>query len=343
MQLTEEKANELEETLSKPPLQKNVSYNYITADDVRMREYHLDTHKAFGDFVSANNKQYGGDLSARLRIDERPDLLVWQDESTFHQYIFSKKQWRGPNGKAFLLPKSEGEMYMASGFTAREFGLGLGSRLTPAMRNEINESHRQNKSYMLMGDAELVKGSTIKRDFKDLYDPSLAFFRTGVQHEGYWNSSHAKLQLEDVVDALSMIFPQLELVFLFDQLSGHTKMRIDSLHIRSMNGSHGGSVGMMHDTRIREVGLHPRILQVGEKQVMHFIEGADGPFWMTPAQRLETKHDQQLGTAKSRAKTKIELLKELRQSGYDTTKQRYLKEDLVALCGPRNICTTVEE
>jgi hypothetical protein len=66
------------------------------------------------------------------------------------------------------MPKSEGEMYMASAFTAREFGLGLGSRLTPAMRNEINESHRRNKSYMSMGDAELVKGSTIKRDFKDL-------------------------------------------------------------------------------------------------------------------------------------------------------------------------------
>jgi hypothetical protein len=141
VQLTEEKAHELEETLSKPPLQKNVSYNYITADDVQMREYHLDTHKAFGDFVSANNKQYGGDLSVRLRMDERPVLLVGQDESTFHQYFFLKKQWRGPNGKAFLMPKSEGEMYMASGFTAREFGLGLGSRLTPAMRNEINESH----------------------------------------------------------------------------------------------------------------------------------------------------------------------------------------------------------
>jgi hypothetical protein len=42
---------------------------------------------------------------------------------------------------------------------------------------------------------------------------------------------------------------------------------------------------------------------------------------MTPAQKLETKHDRQLGTAKSRAKNKIELLWELRQSGYDTTKQ----------------------
>jgi hypothetical protein len=141
---------------------------------------------------------------------------------------------------------------------------------------------------MSMGDAELVKGSTIKRDFKDSYGPSLAFFRTGGQHEGYWNSSHAKLQLEDVVDALSTIFPQFDLVFLFDQSSSHTKMRIDSLHIRNMNVSHGGSVGMMHDTITREVELHPRILQVGDKQVMHFIEGANGPFWMMPAQRLET-------------------------------------------------------
>jgi hypothetical protein len=39
------------------------------------------------------------------------------------------------------MPKSEGEIYMASGFVAREFGLGLGSRLTPAIRIEINESH----------------------------------------------------------------------------------------------------------------------------------------------------------------------------------------------------------
>jgi hypothetical protein len=93
------------------------------------------------------------------------------------------------------MPKSEGEIYMASGFTAREFGLGLGSLLTPAIRNDINESHQQNKPYMSMGDAELVKGLTIKTEFKDFYDPSLAFFRTGVQHEGYWNSSHAKLQL----------------------------------------------------------------------------------------------------------------------------------------------------
>jgi hypothetical protein len=343
VQLTEEKAIELEESLTKPPLQKNVAYNYATPEGVSMREYHLDTHKVFYDYVTANNKQYGGDLSVRLRVGERPVMLVGQDESTFHQFVFSKKQWKGPNGKAFLMPKSEGEIYMASGFTAREFGLGLGSRLTPEVRNEINASHRQNKDYVSTADAELVKTRRNKTDFNGSYDPCLAFFRTGVQHEGYWNSSHAKLQLEDVVDALTTIFPQFDLVFLFDQSSGHTKMRIDSLHMRNMNVSHGGSVGKMHDTIILEVGPHPRILNVNDKQVMYFVDEDDGPFWTTPAQRVATKHDRQLGTAKSRAKTKIELLKDLRQSGYDTTKQRYLKEDLLALCGQRNLPTTVEE
>jgi hypothetical protein len=173
------------------------------------------------------------------------------------------------------MPKSEGEIYMASGFTAREFGLGLGLRLTPEVRHEINTSHRQNKAYVSTADAELVTTSPNKTDFKDSYDPCLAFFRTGVQHEGYWNSSHAKLQLEDVVDALTTIFPQFDLVFLFDQSSGHTKMRIDSLHMRNMNVSHGGSVGMMHDTIIQEVGPHPRTLNVGDKQVMYFVDDDD--------------------------------------------------------------------
>jgi hypothetical protein len=73
---------------------------------------------------------------------------------------------------------------------------------------------------VLTADAKLVKTQPNKTDFKVSYDPCLAFFRTGVQHE----SSHAKLQLEDVVDMLTMIFPQFDLVFLFNQSLGHTKM-----------------------------------------------------------------------------------------------------------------------
>jgi hypothetical protein len=269
--------------------------------------------------------------------------MVGQDESTFHQFIFSKKQWKGPNGKEFLIRKNEGEIYMASGYTACEFGLGLGSLLTPHVHNEINETHRQQKTYLSTVDTELIGGSSNKADFPETYDPCLAFFRSGVQHEGYWNSSHAKLQLEDAVDAISTIFSQFDCVFLFDQLPGPTKMRSDSLHMRNMNVSHGRSAEMMHATIIHEVGPHPRILHVGDNQEMHFVEGGNGPFWMTLAKQAKTKHDRQLGTAKTRNKTKIELLKNLRQSRHDTTKQRYLKADLLALCGQRNILVTIKE
>jgi hypothetical protein len=100
----EEKAKELEETLE-PLLQNNVYFEYTTPEGARMREHHVDMHKAFCAFVSDNNKQFGGNLSIRLPAGVRPILMIGQDESTFHQYVFSKQQWKGPNGKAFLMPK----------------------------------------------------------------------------------------------------------------------------------------------------------------------------------------------------------------------------------------------
>jgi hypothetical protein len=63
LQLTEEKAQELEETLEKVPLQQNMSHECTTPEGVRMQEYHVDMHKMFCDYVSDNNKQYGGNLS----------------------------------------------------------------------------------------------------------------------------------------------------------------------------------------------------------------------------------------------------------------------------------------
>jgi hypothetical protein len=40
---------------------------------------------------------------------------------------------------------------------------------------------------------------------------------------------------------------------------------------------------------------------------MNFVEGDNGPFWMTLAQQAETKHDRHLGTAITRNKTKIRI------------------------------------
>ena len=64
--------------------------------------------------------------------------MVGQDESTFHQYTFAKKQWKGPRGQVLLLPKSTGEIHMVSGYQAREFGLRLGDTLTEELLEEVN-------------------------------------------------------------------------------------------------------------------------------------------------------------------------------------------------------------
>jgi hypothetical protein len=63
VQLTVEKAKELELSLNKLPLQQNVSYDYTTPEGVAMHEYHVDMHKKVCDYVSDGNRQYGGDLS----------------------------------------------------------------------------------------------------------------------------------------------------------------------------------------------------------------------------------------------------------------------------------------
>ena len=66
-------------------------------------------------------------------------------------------------------------------------------------------------------------------------DPCLQFFHSGANFEGYWNSSHTKLQLEDTMNVLTEVYPDHDFLFLFDQSSGHTKMREDGLDINKMN------------------------------------------------------------------------------------------------------------
>ena len=173
-----------------------------------------------------------------MRINgRRPVLIVGQDKSTFHQCTFSKKSWKGPNGSSFLSPKSDGDIYMVSGYQSREFGLGFRNKLTAEKRATINEN-RRNKRYVSSEDAILINGTDLKKDIVD--DPSLRFFHAGVNHEGYWNSSHAKIQLEDVTDCLKHLYPDFDVAHLYDQSAGHTKIRSDGLSVNQMNVSPGG-------------------------------------------------------------------------------------------------------
>ena len=131
--------------------------------------------------------------------------------------------------------------------------------------------------------------------------------------------------------------PGHDFLFLFDQSSGHTKMRKDGLTTSNMNVSWGGAVPEMQSTVAKELGEFEATLNVGDIQSMIFTEEDDGPFWMTERQRLEQKTDRLTGNVKNREKTKIEMLSELRRAGVDTTKKRFLKEELVELCEKNNI------
>jgi hypothetical protein len=61
-----------------------------------------------------------------------------------------------------------------------------------------------------------------------------------------------KLQLEDVIDCLVVVFPQFDIIFLFDQSAGHTKRREDGLSVTNMNAGFGGKRPTMHDTKLHE-------------------------------------------------------------------------------------------
>ena len=132
----------------------------------------------------------GGSLGVRRPVNNRPLLLIGQDESSYHQFVFSKKQWKGPGGHNFILPKGLGETLMISGFWSRTFGLGLGDLLNAKMQKRINVS-RRGKKYKSEVDADIVNSNANKKDLTD--DPLKQYFKVGINNQRYWTSCHENL------------------------------------------------------------------------------------------------------------------------------------------------------
>ena len=101
---------------------------------------------------------------------------------------------------------------MISGYQSREFGLGFANILTPEVLDQINLSGTK-KHYIRSEDVFLINGSNNKNDITD--DPALIYFHTGVSNQGYWNSSHAKIQLEDMMNCLWVIYPSFDIAHLY--------------------------------------------------------------------------------------------------------------------------------
>jgi hypothetical protein len=82
---------------------------------------------------------------------------------------------------------------------------------------------------------------------------------------------------------------------------------------------------------------------VNDKQVMYFVEEDDGPFLDDTSPKFSDEARSTTWYSKIKSQNQNRATKDLCQSGYYTTRQRYLKEDLLALCGQRNLPTTIEE
>jgi hypothetical protein len=60
------------------------AYSYNGDEGVEMSEFHVDTAKELHDYISEQSKQFGGNLSVRKKLEDKPLICIGQDEALFH-------------------------------------------------------------------------------------------------------------------------------------------------------------------------------------------------------------------------------------------------------------------
>lgn len=174
-------------------------------------------------------------------------MIVGHDESVFAQYLLGSKTLVGPKGQSpLLVPKSDG--YMLSAFVSREFGFGREQVVDELVK--VNTVHRGiNKTYIDTQAAMEILKSTQKPILTE--SPFMKYLYIGANNKGYyWNSYHMRLHLEDIVDCLHVLYPEFEIVFLFDHSQGHARKRNGALNALHM--SIGRAQAKMRDTTITQ-------------------------------------------------------------------------------------------
>ena len=314
IQLPLEDAQKLQEE-AKISLDKG--YKYIKTNNVGEEltffEFHVDDSPAFDDFV--RKTKFGGNLSVRKPTSLKPLMMFGQDECIFKQYTFTKKTWKGSDGKMPLLPKDEGAGVMISAFVSREHGYGI--NFTAEELERINE-YRKGKEYSDREAAQNKRGNAIKKPLTD--SPFVINFEYGNQAEGYWNYDSMVIQFEDCVDCMKVLYPHYDFVFMFDHSCGHDKKRPDGLNVNGMTKGYGGKQAKMKKSlMVQEEGYlgefyrEVNLLKVNEYQSMVFSSEDDGPIGLSKIDRESTKYDRDTGktkTVKYKMAELVQLLKD---------------------------------
>ncbi|KAI2495738.1 hypothetical protein MHU86_18762 [Fragilaria crotonensis] len=305
--------------------------------DEELVEFHIDywsRHCGGADATSMNSSTQQESInpttSIRVSSIARPIMIVGQDESVFAQYLLGAKTWIGPKGQRPLLPKSEGDGYMLSAFVSREFGFGR--PLTEDELARINLHRQQSRAtYTDTHAAMEILGTINKVALTE--SPFVKYLFIRANNEGYWNSFYMSLQLEDVVDCLQVLYPEFDLVFLFDHSQGHARKRDQALSAQHMSKSYGGAQPLMRDTTIMAeegyLGPHLPELRVADIQSMTFAAKDKGPWYLSPEQQAMQRHDRPTGKIRLVERSKKLLLEALHAKGVTLQQQRgYSKKEL---------------
>jgi len=97
------------------------------------------------------------------------------------------------------------------------------------------QSSRHAKCYCETNAAIFLNGSPAKPSLTE--SPFLRMLEHGQGKDGYWTYNHMVLQLEDIIDCMTVLYPdpndstrcQFDLAFELDHSSGHSKDQIDGL------------------------------------------------------------------------------------------------------------------
>jgi hypothetical protein len=285
-------------------------------------EEHLQFHVDYWNRFGGETERINPSQSIRVPSNARPIMIVGQDKSVFAQYLLDAKTCH--KGQKPLLPKSEGNGFMLSAFVSRKFGFGR--QLTEMELEQINRERRPSGATYTDTHAAMEILGTANKTTLDEY-PFVKYLYIGVNnHQGYWNSHHMSFQFEDVIDCWKVLYPTVDLVFMFDHSQGHARKREYALSAQHMSKFFGGAQARMRDTIIlAKEGFHSPnspSLGIADTQVLMFHASALGPWYLTPDQREIQRHDRPTGKVKIVERCKKALVEVLKEKGVTLQQQR---------------------
>ena len=124
---------------------------------------------------------------------------------------------------------------MISSFVSREFGYGM---ILTKDDLEVINLFRRNKQYSDCDAAIVKNGSSTKNNLT--CSPFVRELEYGANKEGYWTYECMSIQVEDCIDCMKVLYPNYDIVFLFDHSNGHDRLQPNGLSVNKIRKGFGG-------------------------------------------------------------------------------------------------------